>query len=201
MKILVTAFDPFGGETVNPAQRALELLPDVIGGAAVHKLAAPTVFGGAAELVCREMDRLRPDAVVCLGQAGGRDAVTPERVAINIMDARIPDNAGQQPVDQPIEPEGPAAYFSTLPVKKMAAAIRAEELPGRVSNTAGTFVCNSLLYSVLHHAAQTMPDTRCCFIHVPYIPEQTADKPGTPAMPLQDIIRALTAAIRTAAGE
>ena len=195
MNILVTAFDPFGGEQINPAQQAVERLADTIGEAAIHKLIVPTVFGKAAENVIGQMDALRPDAVICVGQAGGRKAVTPERVAINVMDANIKDNIGQQPTDEPVVPGGPAAYFSTLPVKAMVQAIRDAGLPGEISNTAGTFVCNSLLYSVLHHAAEHMPQTRAVFVHVPYIPEQTAGKEGVASMPLEDIVRALSAAI------
>ena len=195
MNILVTAFDPFGGESVNPAQQAVERLADIIGDAKINKLIIPTVFGKAAENVIAQMDLLRPDAVICVGQAGGRKAVTPERVAINVMDANIKDNIGQQPVDEPIVADGPAAYFSTLPVKAMVQAIRDAGLPGEVSNSAGTFVCNSLLYSVLHHAALHMPETRAVFVHVPYIPEQAAGKDGVASMPLDDIVRALSAAI------
>ena len=192
MTILVTAFDPFGGESVNPAQLAVEALPCRIGGHSVIKYVVPTIFGLSADLVIEQMDRLSPDAVVCVGQAGGRDAITPERVAINIMDAKIPDNAGCIPVDVPVVPDGPAAYFSTLPVKTMVAAIEDAGLPGKLSNTAGTFVCNQLLYRILHHAATRMPECRCGFIHVPYIPTQTTDKPS---MELGDIVTGLTAAI------
>lgn len=195
MKILVTAFDPFGGEQVNPAQQAVQRLADTIGESQIHKLIVPTVFGKAAEDVIAAMDSLYPDAVVCVGQAGGRKAVTPERVAINVMDANITDNIGQPPVDEVIVADGPAAYFSTLPIKAMVQAIRDAGLPGDISNSAGTFVCNSLLYSVLHHAATRMPQTRAVFIHVPYIPEQTAGKEGIASMPLEDIVRALEAAI------
>ena len=195
MNILVTAFDPFGGEQVNPAQQAVERLADTIGEAKIHKLIVPTVFGKAAENVIAEMNALRPDAVICVGQAGGRKSVTPERVAINVMDANITDNIGQKPVDEVIVADGPAAYFSTLPVKSMVQAIRDAGLPGDVSNSAGTFVCNSLLYSVLHHAALHMPQTRAVFVHVPYIPEQTVGKEGVASMPLEDIVRALSAAI------
>ena len=195
MKVLVTAFDPFGGESVNPAEQAVDLLPDQIGDKQITKLAVPTVFGRAGELVIKKMDELHPDAVICVGQAGGRSAVTPERVAINMMDAGIADNDGRQPCDEPVIPGGPAAYFSTLPIKAMVQAIKDAGLPGAVSNTAGTFVCNSLLYTVLHHAENNMKDTRAVFIHVPYIPEQTTEKKDTPSMPLDDIVRALTAAI------
>ena len=195
MRILVTAFDPFGGETINPAQQAVERLEDTIGNHQISKLIVPTVFGRAAELVISEMDRMRPDAVICVGQAGGRKSVTPERVAINIMDANIKDNDGNQPSDLPVVVGGPAAYFSTLPVKVMVNAIRNAGLPGDVSNTAGTFVCNSLLYSVLHHAAVNMPETRAVFVHVPYVPSQTEGKKQVPSMPLDDIVRGLSAAI------
>ncbi len=195
MDILLTAFEPFGGEQINPAQEAAALLPVELGGCRIHKLLLPTAFGTAGAQAVQAMDRLRPDAVICLGQAGGRKAVTVERVAVNLMDARIPDNAGNQPVDQPVVEDGPTAYFSTLPVKDMVRAIRAAGLPGEVSYTAGTYVCNSLLYTVLHHAAEAMPATRCCFIHVPYVPEQTAGKEGVPSMPLGDIVRALEAAL------
>lgn len=195
MKILVTAFDPFGGEAINPAQQAVECLEDKIGKHQIHKLVVPTVFGKAAEMVIREMDILRPDAVVCVGQAGGRKAVTPERVAINIMDANIKDNEGNQPQDEQIVPDGPAAYFSTLPIKKMVESIREAGFAADVSNTAGTFVCNSLLYSVLHHAAMHIPETRAVFVHVPFIPQQTEGKENVPSMPLEDIVHSLTAAI------
>lgn len=196
MTILVTAFDPFGGETLNPAQLAVEALPDTIGGHTIIKAIIPTIFGTSADLVTAQMDALSPDAVVCVGQAGGRDAITPERIAINIMDAKKPDNAGHIPVDIPIVPDGPAAYFSTLPVKAMVAATESAGIPAKLSNTAGTFVCNQLLYRCLHHAARHMPDCRCGFIHVPYIPEQTADKPS---MALEDILKGLTAAIEAIA--
>ena len=195
MTILVTAFDPFGGQTVNPAQLAVEKLPDRIGGHTIIKAIVPTVFGQSGDLVTALMDAHSPDAVVCVGQAGGRDAITPERIAINIMDAKSPDNAGAIPTDVPVIPDGPAAYFSTLPVKAMVAAIEAASLPARVSNTAGTFVCNHLLYRVLHHAAARIPGCRCGFIHVPYIPEQVTEKPGVFAMELEDIVKGLTAAI------
>lgn len=195
MKILVTAFDPFGGESINPAQQAVERLDQNIGCHEIHKLIVPTVFDHAAELVIAEMECIRPDAVICVGQAGGRRAVTPERVAINIKDASLKDNIGQQPEDEPVVPGGPAAYFSSLPIKKMVQAIREAGFAGDVSNSAGTFVCNSLLYSVLHYAALHMPKIRAVFIHVPYIPEQTAEKNNVPSMPLDDIVAALSAAI------
>ena len=201
MTILVTAFDPFGGESINPAREAAAALPEQIGGARIVTLWIPTVFEKGAAMVTAAMDQLRPDAVVSLGQAGGRKAVTPERIAINLMDARIPDNEGQQPLEQIIEPGGPDGCFSTLPVAAMAEAIRKADLPGEVSNTAGTFVCNQVMYCTLRHAAKAMPDTKCGFIHVPYLPEQAEGKPGTPFLSLAEIVKALTAALAVVAAQ
>ena len=201
MKILLTAFDPFGGERVNPAREAAAALPEGVGGAEIVKLWIPTAFGQGADRVIRAMDDLRPDAVISLGQAGGRKAVTPERIAINWMDAHISDNAGRQPREQFIEAGGPDGCFSTLPVEAMAAAIREIGLPGEVSLSAGAFVCNEVMYRVLRHAAKTMPDTRCGFIHVPFLPEQVREKPDKPCLSLRDMVRALTAALEVTAAQ
>ena len=149
MRVLVTAFDPFGGETVNPALEAVKMLPEQTGELEISKLEVPTVFGKSIAVVKEALARLQPDFVVCVGQAGGRCDITVERVAINCMDARIADNAGCQPTDERIEPDGSAAYFSTLPIKRVVEAIRAEGIPASVSNSAGTFVCNQLMYGVL----------------------------------------------------
>ena len=195
MKLLLTGFTPFAGETINPALEAVKRLPDEIAGLEIVKLEVPTVFGESVRLVAEAIEREQPDFVLSIGQAGGRAAVTPERVAINVDDARIPDNVGQQPIDVPIFADGENAYFATLPVKAMAEAIREAGLPSALSNTAGTFVCNHLMYGVLHHLHQNHKSAKAGFIHVPYIPEQTADKPGVPSMPLDDIVRALEAAI------
>lgn len=150
-RVLLTGFTPFGGERINPALEAVKRVrcPE----AELRILEVPTVFGDSARLVTAEMDAFRPDVVLCVGQAAGRSAVTPERVAINVDDARIPDNNGCQPVDAPIVPGGPAAYFATVPVKDMVRAIREAGVPSELSNSAGTYVCNHLLYCVLHHAA------------------------------------------------
>lgn len=187
-KLLITGFDPFGGETINPSWEAVKLLPEVIGEYEVHKMEIPTIFGLAAKTVLDKAAEVRPDVILCVGQAGGRSAVTPERIGINIRSARLPDNAGNQPVEQTIVPDGPDGIFSTVPVAKMAQAIQDAGLPGTVSNTAGAFVCNDTLYLLLHHYAGT--DVRVGFIHVPYLPQQ-----GTPNMPLEQIVQALTAAI------
>ena len=187
-KLLITGFDPFDGATVNPSWEAVKLLPDTIGTYQLHKLQIPTVFGLAFDSILAEAQQIQPDVIISVGQAGGRPAVTPERIGINIRDARICDNAGNSPKDEPIIPGAPDGYLSTLPVKAMIAAIQESNLPAAISNTAGTFVCNDVLYSLLHHYAGT--DVRCGFIHVPYLPQQ-----GTPNLPLEDTAKALAAAI------
>ena len=187
-KLLITGFDPFDGASINPSWEAVKLLPDSIGEYELYKLQIPTVFGVAPRAVLEKAAEICPDVIISVGQAGGRKAVTPERVGINVRDARIADNAGCVPTDEPIAADGPDAYFSTLPVKAMIAAINEAGLPGAISNTAGTFVCNDVLYSLLHHYAGT--NVRCGFIHVPWLPEQ-----GEPNLPLSDTVKALTAAV------
>ena len=187
-KLLITGFDPFGENSVNPSWEAVKLLPEQVGNYTLHKLAIPTIFGTAAQMVLAKAEQLRPDVIISVGLAGGRDAVTPERIAVNIRDARIADNQGFQPKGDWVAQEGAAAYFSTLPVEQMAQAIRQIGIPAAVSNTAGTFVCNDVLYTLLHRFDGT--SVRAGFLHVPYLPSQ-----GTPNMPLEDIVKALTAAI------
>jgi pyroglutamyl-peptidase I len=195
MKLLLTAFDPFGGESVNPALEAVKNVADKIGNVEIIKLEVPTVFGKSIAKVKAEMDRLKPDVVLCIGQAGGRFDVTPERVGINIDDARIPDNEGNQPLSVPVFEDGETAYFARLPIKAMVQAIRDAGLPSSVSNTAGTFVCNHLMYGVLYHINKSFPDMLGGFMHVPYIPEQVVNKPQAPYMSGADITRAIEAAI------
>ena len=195
MKLLLTAFDPFGGDTVNPALEAVALVPDRVGGVDIVKVIVPTVFGVSVDVGSQAIAAEHPDAVLCIGQAGGRYEVTPERIGINVDDARIPDNAGNQPIDAPIAPGGPPAYFATLPVKAMAQAIRRAGLPSAVSNSAGTFVCNHLMYGVLHYAATQGLGIPAGFMHVPFTPAQVVARPGTPAMSIPDIVTAITAAI------
>lgn len=195
MKILVTGFDPFGGEKVNPALEAVKSLPSEIHGAEIHWVEIPTVFYKAAEVLETAIVRFQPDAVLCIGQAGGRASLTPERVAINQDDARIPDNQGNQPIDTPIRLDGQAAYFSTLPIKAMVQAIKEEGLPATVSNTAGTFVCNHLMYQALYLADKKFPHMRAGFMHIPYMTEQVINKPNTASMNLTDIVRGIQAAI------
>lgn len=196
MKILVTGFDPFEGEAVNPAYEAVKLLPDSIAGAEIVKLEIPTEFKRSMELLEEAISRERPDAVISVGQAGGRAEITPERVAINLADARIPDNAGNQPVDEPLATDGPAAYFATLPLKEMVKNVQDSGIPCRISYSAGTYVCNSVMYRVLHLAEVSGMGFCAGFIHVPYATQQTVTKPaGTPGMALADIARGLEAAV------
>lgn len=196
MKVLVTGFDPFGGEKLNPALEAIKSLPAQIQGAEVRWLEVPTVFYKSAKILEEEIRLYQPDIVLCVGQAGGRKGLTPERVAINQDDARIPDNEGNQPIDRPIQLDGPPAYFSSLPIKAMVQAIKEEGLTASVSNTAGTFVCNHLMYQVLYLVEKEFPNIKAGFMHIPYMAEQVVDKPHTPAMDLVDIVRGIEVAIR-----
>ena len=196
MKLLLTAFDPLGGDAVNPALEAVKLVADKIGRFDIVKLEVPTVFRKSIERVAQAIEEEKPDAVLCIGQAGGRFEITPERVAINIDDARIKDNEGNQPIDTKIFEDGENAYFTTLPIKAMVEAIREANLPAAVSNTAGTFVCNHLMYGVLYTLAKNYPNIKGGFTHVPFIPEQVARRtPVAPYMALEDIKRGLEAAI------
>lgn len=195
MKLLLTAFDPFGGETVNPAQEAVKMVSSRVGNVEIIKCVVPTVFGKSIKTVAAAIADCRPDAVLCIGQAGGRADLTPERIAINLDDASIADNEGNRPVDTPIFPDGKPAYFSTLPVKAMVAAIRAAGIPASLSNTAGTFVCNHLMYGVLYTLEKYCPGVRGGFLHVPYIPSQVTGGRGIPSMSAADIVRGLEAAI------
>lgn len=196
MKLLLTAFDPFGGSPINPALEAVKLVADNVAGVEIVKLEVPTVFGKSVATVAAAMAEVKPDAVLCIGQAGGRYDLTPERVAINLDDARIPDNEGKQPIDAAIFEDGAPAYFSNLPIKAMVARIREAGLPASVSNTAGTFVCNHLMYGVLYHIAKSYPGVKGGFMHVPFVPSQTVNRPTpAPSMCGQDIARGIEAAI------
>ena len=194
MKILLTAFEPFGGDTVNPAQEAVRRVADEIAGAKIVKIDVPVVVGKSIETVRKAMEAEKPDAVLCIGQAGGRIGLTPERVAINVDDARIPDNEGNQPIDQPVCADGAPAYFATLPVKAMVAAIREAGIPASLSNTAGTFVCNHLMYGVLYHIAKSYPGMRGGFMHVPFLHEQVMNRPNTASLSTEDIVTGIEAA-------
>ena len=187
-RLLITGFDPFGGSAENPSWMAVSKLPEKIGEFALQKCMLPTVFGEAAQRVLETAEQFAPHVILCIGVAAGRPAITPERIAINIRDAGIPDNMGNQPVDVPVVQDGPAAYFATVPVKTMVQAIQEAGIPGDISNTAGTFVCNDTFYLLLHHFAGT--DTKVGFIHVPALTQQ-----NRVSLPLENIVTGLIAAI------
>lgn len=197
-KVLVTGFAPFGGETVNQSYEAVKLLPDQILGADIVKAEIPVAFGTCGQVLAQRMAAERPDLVLLVGQAGGRSAMEVERVAINCRDCPpdAPDNAGRAPADEPIVPGGPAAYFATLPIKAMVARMLSQDIPARISNTAGTYVCNDLMYQLLHLLATAYPGVKGGFLHVPYAASQR--HPALPSMPLGEIARGLTCAIEAA---
>jgi pyroglutamyl-peptidase len=201
VKALVTGFEPFGGDRVNPALEALGHLPPRLGALAVATRMLPAVFGQALDELGAAIRETAPDIVLCVGLAGGRAALSLERVAINIDDARIPDNAGNQPIDLPVVAGGPPACFTTLPIKAAAAALREAGLPAIVSNTAGTFVCNHVFYGLLHLAATRWPSLRGGFLHVPYLPSQAARHDGAPSMALADIVRGIEIVLAVAAAQ
>ncbi|MGA0569744.1 pyroglutamyl-peptidase I [Variovorax sp. VNK109] len=194
--VLLTGFDPFGGDAVNPSWLAVQALHGrrILG----HRIIAarlPTVFGDSLIALRALLREHRPALVICVGQAGGRTALSMERVAINVDDARIPDNAARQPIDAPVVPGAPAAYFSTLPIKAMHAALQRAGIPGEVSQTAGTFVCNHVFFGLMHLLAtqRGMRKVRGGFVHVPWLPEQ-----GVPSLPLAVITEGLAIAVRAA---
>lgn len=187
-RLLITGFDAFGGSEENPSWLAVAQLPEHIGDFALKKAMLPTIYGKAARVVLDIAKDFKPDVILCIGVAAGRDAVTPERFAVNIRDARIADNEGNHLSGDPVIAGGPAAYFATVPVAAMAQAIRDAGIPGAVSNTAGTFVCNDTLYTLLHHYSGS--NTRIGFIHVPALP-QLCER----SLPLSDTVTALIAAI------
>lgn len=197
MKLLLTGFDPFDGEPINPAWEAVKRVSDQVGDVEVVKLMVPTVFYKSIDTVAAAIEKEKPDAVLCIGQAGGRFDLNPERVAININDARIPDNEGNQPLDGPVFADGETAYFATLPIKAMAEEIRKAGVPASVSNTAGTYVCNHLMYGVLYTLANKYPDVRGGFMHVPFITSQVINrKPIAPSLSLEQIVTGIEAAVK-----
>lgn len=196
MKILVTGFDPFGEDTINPAIEAVKKLPNVIDSAKIIKLEIPTVFYKSKDVVKEAILKENPDYILNIGQAGGRTDLTPERVAINIDDARIEDNEGQQPIDSPIQNNGEAAYFSQLPIKAMVDYMKKEDLPASVSNSAGTFVCNHIMYQMLYLTKKEFPEIKAGFMHIPFMTEQVVDRPDTPSLPLEGIVKGIEASIK-----
>ncbi|PVZ85888.1 pyroglutamyl-peptidase I [Serratia sp. S1B] len=194
-KVLITGFEPFGGEQVNPSWEVVKQLDGLhIAGAQIIARQLPCVFGEALSVLNTAIDELQPQRVLAIGQAGGRSDITVERVAINVDDARIADNQGQQPIDQAIVEHGPVAYFSTLPIKAIVNTLRKAGIPASVSQTAGTYVCNHVMYGLLHRLSN-QPQVKGGFIHIPYLPEQAAHHPGQPSMAAETVLSALKLAI------
>lgn len=195
MKILLTGFDPFGGEPINPAWEAVKRVSDRLDDIEVIKLMVPTVFYKSIETVQKKMEEVKPDMVLCIGQAGGRFDLCPEFVAINLNDARIPDNEGNQPLEGAIFEDGQTAYFTNLPVKAMVQEIKKAGIPASVSFTAGTYVCNHLMYGLLYTIEKQYPTVRGGFMHVPFITSQVLDKKNMPSLTLDQLTKGIEAAI------
>ena len=199
MKILLTGFDPFGGESINPSYEAIKKITINNPSIEVIKKEIPTVFKKAIEVLDETIESVKPDVVVCTGQAGGRFDISLERVGINIVDARIPDNDGDQPIDEKIFEDGQEAYFSTIPIKAIVKRMRENGIPASVSNTAGTFVCNYIFYGAMYLIDKKYPTIKGGFVHVPFLPEQVTEKVNTPSMSLENITRAFEVMIETIA--
>lgn len=200
MRFLFSGFVPFGGERLNSSWEAVHLLPERFEGHEVRKVLLPVEFGAAGARLSEEICSAQPDVVICVGQAGNRAAITPEKVAINCRHAKIPDNAGFQPDDTPVCAGAPAAYFSTLPIAQAVKAMRSEGLPAEISYFAGTYVCNSLMYELLHRLAQAERPMRGGFVHLPYLPQQLSGKPdATPCLSAEDAARGLLLLLRACA--
>lgn len=194
--LLLTGFEPFGGEAVNPSWEAVRALDgEIIDGHRVACVRLPVVFGRSLDVLREALRAHRPMLTICVGQAGGRPRLSLERVAINLDDARIPDNDGSQPIDTPVDPHGPPAHFATLPIKAILAALTDAGIPAEVSNSAGTYVCNHVFYGLMQALHDGM---RGGFVHIPYSPEQAARHPGAPSLPVAMVSEALRIALRTA---
>lgn len=199
-KVLITGFDPFGGEKINPALEAIkELKNNEFHGIELKIKEIPTVFYKSIKVLEEAVEEFKPDVVICVGQAGGRNEITVERVAINVIDARISDNENNKPVDMPIVENGSAAYFATIPVKDIVSNIKEAVIPASVSNTAGTFVCNQLFYGLMHIISTKYTNITGGFIHIPYLPEQAVNYKNQPSMSLLNMVKALEIAVNTAA--
>ena len=198
MRVLITGFDKFGGESINPSSLCVNSLPDVIDNIEIKKVTLPTVFKDSSRILEENIKSFSPNIIICVGQAGGRSKITPERIAINIDDARIPDNIGNSPIDEAIRKDGENAYFSTLPIKAIVDELNKNNIPSAISNTAGTFVCNHIMYEALYITSKNYPNIKAGFIHIPYIEEQIKNKPNMPYMKKEYIITALELIIKTA---
>lgn len=194
--IMITGFDPFGNEDINPSgEVARRLDSQSVQGWQIKGFVLPTVFETCVKMVVERVDHVSPRAILCIGQAGGRAAMSFERVAINVDDARIPDNNGNQPLDSPIQKKGPAAYFTTLPNKSIIERLGKEGIPAEISNTAGTYVCNHLIYGLLHHIHEKGLHLPAGFVHIPAIPAQVTERPHIPSMDLATVMRGVLGAV------
>lgn len=191
MKILISGFEPFNGEDINPSWLLVQEIPDKLEDKIIHKVCIPTCFYESMEVLLFSINKYKPDYVLCVGQAGGRCGISIERIGINIDDARIPDNNNNQPIDKLIHQDGDDAYFVNLPIKRMKQSVEKIGIPCVVSNTAGTFVCNHVLYSLLYHIKHNHICKAGGFIHVPYTPSQVLSKSCTPSMNLDDMVLSL----------
>ncbi|MFE0499663.1 pyroglutamyl-peptidase I [Lysobacter soli] len=193
--VLLTGFAPFGGESTNPSWESVQALEgEVVAGHRIVARCLPVEFDASLHALQQALDELVPSLVICVGQAGGRAQMSLERVAINVIDARIPDNAGAQPIDEPVAADGPAAYFTSLPIKAMLAALRNAGFPAEISQTAGTYVCNHVFYALMH-ALRGLPGVRGGFVHIPYSPAQAALHAGAPSLPSTVVAQALRLAV------
>ncbi len=194
--VLLTGFEPFEGESINPSLEAVKALDSVaVEDYQIIAKPLPTVFGESLSKLHTYIEEISPSIVICVGQAGGREGITVERVAINVDDARIPDNIGQQPIDRPIIQNGPAAYFSTLPIKAAVENLRQSGIPSSVSQTAGTFVCNHVFYGLMNMIQNC--SIKGGFVHIPYLPEQAVSHPGKASMSLELIVQGLLSVVKT----
>ncbi|OFI48398.1 pyroglutamyl-peptidase I [Floricoccus tropicus] len=192
MKLLITGFEPFGGESINPSWELVKKLDYKIGNFTLEKLELPTSFEGSSSILFKKVMEVNPDYIINIGQAGGRSKVSIERVAINIDDAPIPDNSNYQPIDQTIKTDGENAYFSTLPIKLIYSELKKENLPIEISNTAGTFVCNHIMYEALYIKDKIHPNIKTGFVHIPYLPEQVENKKEIASMDMTKMLKVVT---------
>lgn len=195
MKIMITAFDPFGDDTINPAQEVMNRLPDIYQTSQIIKVLMPTVFHKSASYIEEALKQHQPDYLLSIGQAGGRSAISIERVAINLDDARIPDNDNNRPIDVMIQQTGAPAYFSQLPIKAMLSKVNEKEIPAEISNSAGTFVCNHVMYQSLFLTNTKYFNTKAGFVHIPFLPSQVLNRPQYPSMSLDDMVVGILACI------
>ncbi len=201
MKVLVTGFEPFDREKINPSYEIVKALPSKIEKAEIIKKEVPVVYGKSIESVIEEMERTSPNIVIMLGQAGGRASITVERVAINVNDSKTFDNSKKILKGDPVVKDGPVGYFSTLPIYDIVKGLLRIKIPATISNTAGTFVCNSLFYGVMHEITKKKLNIMVGFVHVPYLPAQTLKRPHLPSMSFEDMVKGVKKVIITSVKE